>query len=126
MEKATPAERARARALRRQYHERVAREVGDAQKALRARGASLEEYARGSFDVRQSLRAAERDYVPSAMRQSLERSDLGVPATFEGMVTKYMNQGKTRAQALRTVAENARTATNKAVDGAVFRRYSGE
>lgn len=126
MERASPELRQQARSLRSQYHERIVREVGEAQNALNARGASLEEYAKGSYDVRVTLRQAERDYFPKEFRHLFDKSDAGVPGSFGGMVEKYVDRGMTRDQALRTIAGNARTATNKAVDEVIFRRYPGE
>lgn len=120
---ATPAEREAAKKLRTQYHDRVKKEVGDVQDALRSRRATLDEYAEGSFNARQSLRSAEREYVPRELRPAFDASDAQTPTTFEGMVTKVMrDKGGTREQALRTIAEKARTAFNKDVDDVIFGR----
>ena len=120
---ATPAEREAARNLRTQYHTRVEKEVGDLQDALRRQGAGLDDYAEKSFNARQGLRSAEREYVPKELRPAFDASDARTPTSFEGMVSKVMrDQGGTREQALRTIAEKARTGFNKNVDDVIFGR----
>ena len=120
---ATPAEREDARNLRTQYHTRVEKEVGDLQDALRRQGVGLDDYAEKSFNARQGLRSAEREYVPKELRPAFDASDARTPTSFEGMVSKVMrDQGGTREQALRTIAEKARTGFNKNVDDVIFGR----